>query len=116
MRERFKFSVNAHKRYRRQFDPWTRHFFCWGDDFGDAEGDDLAVLIGDRAVELEALLGVVLFRDGEGGDDGVADDDRAAKAQVLVEVDGAGAGQLGTENGGDQGTAPHTGGDNLFEG
>ncbi len=45
----------------------------------------------------------------------VADAQRTLEVQRLADVDGAGAGKLGAEHGGDQGAPPHAMGDDLVE-
>lgn len=79
-------------------------------------GDDFdAVLIGDDCVYLDAGFVRVPGGDCDGGSDGVAEVDRGTEVELLFEVDGAGAGQLGAEDGRDGGGDEGTVGDAAFE-
>ncbi len=82
---------------------------------GRAADHRLAVLVGAHAVEEDVVVVVELARRRQRHGDGVAESDRAREMQRLVDVDGARAGELGAEHGGDQRAAPHAVGDHLLE-
>jgi hypothetical protein len=52
---------------------------------------------------------------GDGDGKGVADGDRAPELEGLADINGAGAGEFGAEDRGDQHTAPHRMPDHLAE-
>jgi len=82
---------------------------------GRAADDLLAFLVDAQAVEDHALVLGILLDAGDRHRDRVAQRDGPREAQGLVEVDGAGAGQLGAQHRGDERAAPHAVAHHLVE-
>jgi len=99
----------------RQFDARALDLLGRRQHFGRAADHRLAVLVGAHAVEEDVVVVVELARRRQRHGDGVAEADRAREVQRLVDVDGARAGELRAEHGGDQRAAPHAVGDHLLE-
>ena len=93
----------------------TLHLLRRRDHLGGAGDDGLALLVRTRAIEGDAVpLRVLRLRRDRHGD-AVARRNGPPEAQRLPEVDGAGAGELRPQEGGDERPAPHPVGDDLVE-
>ena len=75
----------------------------------------LALLVGDQAVHLDALFLVVLFGHRRHHGQGVTDAHRLGELQLLAQVNRAGAGKLGAEQGRNQRRAQHAMRDHAVE-
>ena len=98
-----------------QLDALALHLLGRREHLGFARDHLQAVLVGAQALEDHVLVVVELLLAGHLHRDGVADLHRPREAQRLADVDGAGAGELGAEDRGDQRAAPHAVGDHLVE-
>ena len=96
-----------------QFDARALDLLRRRQHLGRSADDLLPVLVGAHAVENDVMVVVELARRRERDRDGVAQADRTREMQGLVYVDGARAGELRSEHGGDQRPAPHAVGDDL---
>src|SRR5208283_5050494 len=86
-----------------------------GDYLGATGDDHLALLVRAAAIERNPVLLRVLAGDRHRDGNRVSESDGFRELERLAEVDGARPGELGPQQGGDQGAAPHAVGDDLVK-
>ena len=92
------------------------HDLFFGSDHAGLAGDHFAAVLVDAAAGQGELAGGLVARGHFDRDlQGVADPDRGEEAQGLAEIDRAGPGQAGAEQGRDQRTTPHAVGNDAME-